>query len=183
MTLCLAQSGEQVPFDAAAAQMIEHLVGNAVGAVGNAAQLGHVLGVEIGHAPVAELAIGLELLEGGDRLGQRMRAAPVQQVEIDAVRLETLQAALAGGDGACARGVVRIDLADEEDLIAPARHGVGHDLLRPALAIHLGGIDEVRPRSRPSLQRPGLGGAIATDARPCARCRGRGPGSFRRRRA
>ena len=59
-----------------------------------------------------------------------------------------------------ARGIVRIDLADEIDLVAPAGDGLGHDLLGAALAVHLGGVDQVQAEIEAELQRLGLGGPI-----------------------
>ena len=163
---------QQLPFDAARAQMVEHLVGDAVAAVGHAGQLVEVARVEVADAPAPDLAGLLQGLEGFDRLGQRMRAAPVQEVEVEPVGAEPLQAALAGGDGAFARGVVRIDLADEIDLVAQAPHGLADDLLGDALAVHLGRIDQPDAELEPQLDgghlgRPlGLALAHAPSAQP-----------------
>jgi hypothetical protein len=45
----------------------------------------------------------------------------VQQVGVEVVEAEAGEAALAGGDGAARRGVVRIDLADDEHVVARQR--------------------------------------------------------------
>jgi hypothetical protein len=37
---------------------------------------------------------------------------------------------------------MRVDLADDEDGVAPAGDGLAHDLLGAAFAIHFGGVDE-----------------------------------------
>ena len=55
---------------------------------GTPGQLVHVAGIEVAHAPVADLAVLLESLERLHRLGQRVRAAPVQQVEVEPVGLQ-----------------------------------------------------------------------------------------------
>jgi hypothetical protein len=66
----------------------------------------------------------------------------VQQIQIDPVRLEAAQAALAGSDGALAGRIMRIDLAHQEHFIASAFDCLGDEFLGEALAIHFGGIDE-----------------------------------------
>ena len=48
-------------------------------------------------------------------------------------------------------GVVRIHLADQHDVVAPAaRDRLADDLLGHAFAVHLGGVDHRRPRSSPA---------------------------------
>ena len=86
-----------------------------------------------------------------------MRAAPVQEIEIEPVGLEPLQAALAGDDGAFARSVVGVDLADEIDLVAQAPHGLADDLLGLALAVHLGRVDQPDAELEPQLEGLQLG--------------------------
>ncbi len=109
---------------------------------GDPPQLRHVGDIEIAHPVTADLAVTLQRLEGGDGVGKRYVASPVQQVDIDASSGEALQAALACRDGAMLRGVVRIDLADDEDLLVPPGNRLTDDLLGTALAIHLGGVDQ-----------------------------------------
>ena len=94
----------------------------------------------------------MERLEG---LLEPRTAAPVQQVEVDALDAQALEAALAGGDRAGARGIVRIDLADDEGLVAPAGDRLADDLLGAAVAVHLGGVDhrDSRDRGRTSGRR------------------------------
>src|SRR5215472_3716229 len=66
----------------------------------------------------------------------------MQQIEIDPVGGEPLEAALAGGDNARARSVVRIYLADDEKLVAKSAGGARDDLLGTSAAIHFGRVDE-----------------------------------------
>jgi hypothetical protein len=86
--------------------------------------------------------------------------APVQQIEIDAVGLQPSQAALAGRDRAASRRVFGQHLADEEDLLAPARDRRPDDFLRPAVAVHFRGVDqrhaeiETQPQRRDLLAAP-----------------------------
>ncbi len=133
---------EQLPFDAAAAEVIEHLVGRAVVAVRRTNDRCRASGVEVADTPLPDLAVLHQRLEGADGLLDRHRARPMQQIEIEAIGLEPFQAALAGRQHALARGVVRIDLADKENLVAPAGQRLRQHLLGTALAIHLGGVNE-----------------------------------------
>ena len=56
--------------------------------------------------------------------------------------LEPPQAARAGRLHAGAGGVVRIDLADQENAVALALDRLGDDFLGPAFGVHLGGVDQ-----------------------------------------
>ena len=56
----------------------------------------------------ADLAAALQLLKAGQRLGERNRAAPVQEIKVDPVSGEAPEAALACGHDAGARGVARV---------------------------------------------------------------------------
>jgi hypothetical protein len=105
--------------DGALLQMIEHLVARRTRRPRGGGELVEVVDVEVADAPGEDLAGAAKLLEGRDRLGQGMRAPPVQEIAVEAVRPEPGERALAGRDGALARGVVRQDLRDQEDLVAP----------------------------------------------------------------
>src|SRR5262249_12112847 len=111
--------------------------------------------------PAADLAVVHEPLEGLHRLGQRIRAAPMQKIKVEPIGLEAPQGALAGSNGASARGIMRIDLADEIDAIARAGNRVANDLFGATLAVHFGGVDQAHAELEPELQRLELGGALA----------------------
>ena len=66
----------------------------------------------------------------------------MQEIEVDTVRAELGQAALAGSDGTLTVSVIRIHFAHEEDLVASALDRLGNKLFRPTLPIHLCCIDE-----------------------------------------
>ena len=91
---------------------------------------------------MADLAGARQRLEARDRLGKRDAARPMQEVEVEPVGPEPAQAALAGLDDALAARVVGIDLADEEDLSRQVPNRLADELLGPALAVHLGGVDQ-----------------------------------------
>ena len=77
----------------------------------------------------------------------------MQQIKIDAVGLEPLQAPLAGGDGPGAGRILGQHLADDEAFVAPPGHRLGDHLLGAAIAVHLGGVDQRHAEIEPELQR------------------------------
>src|SRR5215207_9398450 len=66
----------------------------------------------------------------------------MEQVEVEAVGPEPAQAALASLDHALAARVVRIDLTDQEHALPDALKRLTDEFLGPALAVHLGSVDE-----------------------------------------
>ena len=94
----------------------------------------------------------------------------MQEIEIEAVGVEPLQAPLAGGDGAGARGILRQHLAHDEHLVAASPDGLGHDPLGLSVAIHLGGVDQRHAEVEAELERGDLLGAAARALAhaPCA---------------
>ena len=83
----------------------------------------------------------LQLLEGGDGISKRMRPSPVEKIAIEAVGPEPLERPLAGGDRPIPRSVVRQDLGDEENLIAPPGDRRADQCFSVARTVHLGGVD------------------------------------------
>src|SRR5581483_6028854 len=138
----LAQPGQQIVLDAAAAKVVEKLVRLDVFAAWHGPQLLHVGEVEIAHAEVANLAGVAQRLERFDRLGQWYAAAPMQQIKVDAIGAQALEAALAGSHGTFARGIVRIDFGNQKRPIALTGERLADQRLRQSLAVHLGGIDK-----------------------------------------
>jgi len=114
--------------------VIEDLVRRARAPVGHPGKLVQVVDVEVRHAPARDLSVALQALEGLDRLGQRDVAAPVEQVEIQARDAQALEAALARRDGRTLPGVVRVDLRDDEDLVAPALDRLSNDFARSVVS-------------------------------------------------
>jgi hypothetical protein len=151
-----AHPRQQLPLDAALAQVIEHLVGRALAPARQRPELAHRVGVEVGHAPARDPAVAAKLLERGDGFRQRDAPAPMQQVEVQALDPQPLEAALAGRDGAPAPGIVGVDLADDEDLVAAPGDRLGHDFLGAAVAVNLRGVDERHPEVEAQRQRGGL---------------------------
>jgi hypothetical protein len=89
----------------------------------------------------------------------RARATCSAEIEVEPVGAQTAQAALARGAHARARGVVRIDLADQVHVVAAAGDGFADHFLGAALAIHLGRVDQVHAEVEAEPQRGHLGRA------------------------
>src|SRR5260370_38865091 len=87
-------------------QMVEHLIAGDASFAGDVAGVFEVGHVEVAHTPGEDLACALELVEAGEGLLQRIRAAPMQEVAVEPVGAETGERILAGRDGAAARGML-----------------------------------------------------------------------------
>ena len=147
----LRQRRQQVELRAAANDIVEHLVGGAAGS-SRPGQLRHVVGVEVADAPGGDLSGRLQRLHAFHRLGQGHGASPVQQIEVQPVGAQPLQARLAGPGDTAAPGVLGIDLADEENLLAEIPQRLAQEALRGALAVHLGGVDQAHAELDPQAQ-------------------------------
>src|SRR5262249_44734536 len=117
--------------------------------------------IEVADAEVGDLAALTQAMERLERFAEPCPAAPMQQVEIDALDSQPLQAALAGGNGSGARGVVGIDLAHDEGPPGQSPDAFTNDLFGATLAIHLGGVDHGVAELQPVLHSVELLGAPA----------------------
>jgi len=122
--------------------VIQNLVRRARLAAGRGHEFFHVVGIEVAHAPVADLAGFAQRLEGRDRLRERHRAAPVQQIQIEPIRVQTFEAAFARRNHAAPARVMRIHLADKEHLVTQSCKRFAEQRLGCAVAVHFGGIDQ-----------------------------------------
>ena len=134
-------------------QVIENLVAGDLPLAGNLESFGKLLLIEVAQPPGADLAGGPQLFKRGDRIRQGMRAVPVQEIAVQMVGAEMPQAPFAGFQGAAPGGVLRQDLADQEDLVAPAREGLPHQIFHLAVAVELGGVDMAHPQVEPAPER------------------------------
>ena len=80
----------------------------------------------------------------------------MQQIDVEMIGPQSLQAARAGRDGCATTRVVGVDLADQEDPVALGSDGIGDDFLGTALAVHFCGVDERQPdrQAQPQARRP-----------------------------
>jgi len=125
---------------------------------------------EIADAEIADCALVEQSLEAAKRLLEPWTSSPMQEIEIDAVGLEPPETALARGDGAGPRRVLRLHLADDEAAVAPPFHCLGNDLFGTPFAIELGGVDQRHAEIEPQSQRSDLvvEGALALAHAPGA---------------
>ena len=120
----LAHPGQQIPFDAALAEVIENLVGRAMTPFGQRDELRACLARSKLDTPQRTiLPCRAQPLERVDRLGERNAAGPMQQIEIEAIGAQSPQTALAGSNRRFSARVVRIHLAHYKTLVAPAGDG------------------------------------------------------------
>ena len=105
-TVLLAPGDDSV-LDRALLQMIEHLIAGDLALARDIEQFAEIVAVEIADAPGANFPCADQFVESRDRLLERIRAAPVQEIAIEMVGLQPLQRTLAGGDGAAPRGIAR----------------------------------------------------------------------------
>ena len=124
--------------------------------------------VEVRDAPRADFAVLLQRLEGAERLGKRLRSAPVEEIEIDAIGAEPSQAFLAREERPRVRRVVRMNLRREERLGAVAGDRLAHDVLHGSAPVDLGSVDVIHAAIDRAPNREDRFFAIAQLHLPCA---------------
>ena len=147
---------QEVELDSPAREVVEDLIGRHRVAARQGDELDQVGRVEVADAPVADQPGALQLAERPDVVRQRHRAAPVQEVEVEVVRVQPLQARHAGGERPVERRVLGEDLADEEDVVAAPGDRPADEPFAGAGAVHLGGVDEGHAQVEAGPQRSDL---------------------------
>ena len=133
--------GDQFAFDAAFAEVIEHLVRREFVMAERGLRRPQSGDIEIAHAGEADAAFVDEVFHGAHGLADGVIALPVEEIEIQAIGAEALKGALARAQGAFVARIGGQDFACQEYLVAPAGDGLAGDLFGTSVAIHLGGID------------------------------------------
>ena len=162
----LALPGQQRKLDGARLQAVVELI-----ALRRGAKRQRLLGLEplreFVHVEIADAELANEpplpqIVQAAQCLPERLRATPVQQVEIQIVTAHACDRSLAGTHGALARSMIGQHFADDEQLIAPrgteALQGPADDALGAAVTVHLGRVeqpitDRQRMRDRGNLLR------------------------------
>jgi len=87
--------------------------------------------------------------------GRAIGIGPIEGASIQVTELEQTSGTLAfaSQDGFLAGRVVRVNLADQKNLIAPARDCFANEFLGSAFSIHLRGIDESCAETEPEPKR------------------------------
>src|SRR5207302_6106300 len=135
-----------VVLDPPTRQVVDNLVGNDVGSVWQSEQLLHIGQIKVADAPVTNQTIVPQNVKRIYCLFQWHAATPVQQVKVQSIGPQTLQAPLAGDDRAMASGMLGKDFADQEYFVATAGDGRSDELLRSAIRIHLRRVDQREPQ-------------------------------------
>ena len=139
--------------------MIEHLIAGDPALARHSENLIEIISVEIADAPCADLAGVCEFIERRNGFRERIRSAPMQQIAIEPIGLQSFQRALASCNGATPRGVARQHLGDQKQIVAVARDRLRNDEL--GIAIHLGGVDVGHAKFDAAAQRRDRALAIA----------------------
>src|ERR1700704_4898832 len=138
----VAAPRHQIVLDAAPCQVIEDLVSRNVRAADEPSKLDHVYHVEIADAPIANFACTDQRGKGVERFLEWYIAAPVQQIEIEAVCSKPPQTVLARVHCPRPCRIVGENLADKEQLVAASGDGFANERLGSAVSVHFCGVDQ-----------------------------------------
>src|SRR6185437_7625796 len=146
--------GQQFPLDATVVETVGNLIGCAAPAIRHTQQRLHLLDVEIGHSPRANLASRTQLLKRGHDAGElRAGSRRVQQIEIQVVGAKALEAGGARTRDAIPGHLVGLNLGDQEDPFALTGQHVTDELLRAAAAVVSRGIQQSHAERHAGAQR------------------------------
>ena len=140
----------QCVFNTATLDVVHDLVRSHPCAGTRADEFLHIGEIEIAHAPVAYLAGTPELAECLQGLEKRNFLPPVQEIEVEPIRLEPSQAALARCNRAATCGVLRQNFADQKYLVTPPSDCLRSTLSAPPSAYISAVSISVIPSSMPN---------------------------------
>src|SRR4030088_2474234 len=132
----------QIVLNATPREVIEYLIGRNLRAAVESPKLDHVYYVEIADAPIANFACIDQRGKGVERFLEWYIAAPVQQIEIEAVCSKPQQTVLARGHCSWPCRIFGENLADKEQLVAASGGGFANERLGSAVSVHLCGVDQ-----------------------------------------
>src|SRR5580704_12901306 len=138
--MCLTPRNDSV-FNGTFVQVIENLIAGELTFSGKVPDLFQVWNVEVAHAPGKNLPVLPQLFEGRYGFLKRISAAPVQEVTIQAIRLEPTQRSFASRNRCTPGGILRKNLRHQEHFVAPPGNRLTNQPLDAARAVHLRGID------------------------------------------
>src|SRR5260370_30767908 len=124
--------------DTALLQVVEDLIARDPVRARYRQRLLEISNVEVTHAPRDNLTLLHEFLERSYRFCKGIRPRPVQQVTVESVGAQPLQALVARPERSLVRRMLRKHLRDEKHLIAPADDCLAHQLLHGARPLPLG---------------------------------------------
>lgn len=134
------ECGQKIELGTTSSDVVQDLISRAVRAASRR-QLVHIRKVQVADAPSTDFARSFQPFHAADYLGEGNRAAPVQEVKVQPVGSQALKASFARPLQPAAAGILRVGLADEDDLIANPDESLANKGLGCAIAIHLGRVD------------------------------------------
>src|SRR5579883_454927 len=145
--------GQQIIFNPASREVVENLVGGDSGTTRKGQQFLQIRDGEIAHAPQADFPRVDECCEAVERFLQRDRPTPVEEVEVELICPEAVQAALTSGDCSAPGRVLWQDLAHQERLVASSGKRLTDEFFRGTIRVHLSSIDHGHPEVETEAQR------------------------------
>ena len=181
---------QQFIFGLACLQRVVDLLGDEallVTAVADREPLHHLPAGPVGAADITHLALADQSVERGDRFLDRGKAVPlVDEINVDDIGLQPLQALFALTDQMVARQAFVVRPAadpharfggDQQVVLALAAERLADDLLRQAVRIDIGGVDEVDAGVDARVDHPLGFGKIAVADRCERACAAEGHGA------
>ncbi|MNC29795.1 hypothetical protein D3C75_780590 [compost metagenome] len=92
--------------------MVEDLVHSTAVPAGNSQQLLHILRIQVGYAPTGDFTGGYQLFHPRNRLFQRNFSPPVQEIQIQMIRSQTLQTLFTAAGDPVQTGIMRVHLGN-----------------------------------------------------------------------
>ena len=117
-----AKPRQQIYFNAARTQMIQHLIHATVRVIGNLQKLTHVIEVKVRNAPSANQPVRHRRFHTFRGLLEWNRATPVQQIHVQIISAKTLQTVFQATAQMSAPGIVRIHLEYQIQWYTGIRH-------------------------------------------------------------
>src|SRR5258708_4288219 len=101
-------------------QVIKNLIADEMTFLSDLPCCFQVRNIEVAHAPRKNHSVPLQLLEGRYRFVKRIFPAPVQEIAIQTVCLESNERPLASLNRSISRGILRKNFRNQEDFVAPS---------------------------------------------------------------
>ena len=117
-----------------------------------------VVHIEIADPPGQNLAVAPQFL----------RTAPMQEIAVNPIGPPAAEGALAARDRPCRRGMLRENLGQQKNFVAPPGDRLANQFLGCALAVHLRCIDMGHAKVETAAQSGNRRGGVALLEIPCA---------------
>src|SRR5207248_4954350 len=142
---------QQLTLYGAVAEAVRELISRAAIAFWNPEQIFHVADLKIGHAPSADLPCRAQIFKRGHNAGEIGDLIwPVQQIEIEMISAEALEARLASAHDAVSRHMTGPHLGDQEHAIALTSDRAANESLG---AVHFRRVDQHHSERKASAHR------------------------------